>query len=40
MLNPLAWRSRLELDLQAFLMILKGAITPTIVIAMYVLRSV
>ncbi|RHZ43433.1 uncharacterized protein CDV56_101197 [Aspergillus thermomutatus] len=35
MLNPLMWQSHLGLDLRTFLMMLKGALPPTIVIAMH-----
>ncbi|RMZ47870.1 hypothetical protein CA14_008553 [Aspergillus flavus] len=34
-LNPLTWKSRLGLDSRSFLMMLKGALPPTIVIAIY-----
>ncbi|RAK96940.1 uncharacterized protein BO80DRAFT_496617 [Aspergillus ibericus CBS 121593] len=34
-LNPLTWRQRLELDTRSFLIMLKGALPPTIVIAIY-----
>ncbi|PWY93874.1 hypothetical protein BO94DRAFT_612428 [Aspergillus sclerotioniger CBS 115572] len=33
--NPLTWRQRLDLDAQSFLIMLKGALPPTIVIAIY-----
>ncbi|PYI11948.1 hypothetical protein BO78DRAFT_331869 [Aspergillus sclerotiicarbonarius CBS 121057] len=35
LLNPLTWRERLELDTRSFLIMLKGALPPTIVIAIY-----
>ncbi|GKZ23185.1 hypothetical protein AbraIFM66951_000727 [Aspergillus brasiliensis] len=34
-LNPLTWRRRLDLDTRSFLIMLKGALPPTIVIAIY-----
>nr|XP_001400829.2 hypothetical protein ANI_1_1198124 [Aspergillus niger CBS 513.88] len=34
-LNPLTWRQRLDLDARSFLIMLKGALPPTIVIAIY-----
>ncbi|GFN10972.1 hypothetical protein AtubIFM54640_007366 [Aspergillus tubingensis] len=34
-LNPLTWRQRLDLDTRSFLIMLKGALPPTIVIAIY-----
>ncbi|KAK9242053.1 hypothetical protein V1506DRAFT_548716 [Lipomyces tetrasporus] len=35
LLNPLKWREKLDLDFRSFLMMLKGALAPTITIAIY-----
>lgn len=37
-MNPLNGRQKLDLDSRSFLMMLKGALAPTITIAMYVCR--
>ncbi|PYH49747.1 uncharacterized protein BP01DRAFT_378358 [Aspergillus saccharolyticus JOP 1030-1] len=39
-LNPMTWRRRLDLDTRTFLMMLKGALPPTIVIAIYQSSSI
>lgn len=40
LLNPLKWWEDLGLDTRSFLMMLKGALAPTITIAMYVCRVI